>query len=187
MLRAHHDDIRLFEQHRLGDVGCPIGAPQHAEQDIDVAGAQMIEQLLIGFLDDVHAGAARLGQKRVDRACETKGARRRQGADRDPRCDDALPGSDLVRPVIEFAHRELELAREFRPLFGCRDAPGAAVIDGAPQIPFELACGAMQRRLRHLNGPCRLIERHVLRDGNKAADMCGRDLSGQRVDIRSLA
>jgi hypothetical protein len=63
---AGDDDIGVLEQRFLGDVLRPSRPAEHAEQEVELSRAQVIQQRLVMAIDDLHAGGGVCHEEFVD-------------------------------------------------------------------------------------------------------------------------
>src|SRR5262249_45588059 len=110
VLAADEDGIGIGEQEFLLDVARPRRPPENPEQEVEVAGAQRIEQRLVGTIRDADRCAWIEREKSPDRVGQQIGAGMRDVADGYSRREDTLGCANLLDAVFELPERDLEPA-----------------------------------------------------------------------------
>jgi hypothetical protein len=67
VLAPDNDGIRIREQKLFPDVDRPRRAPEHSEQQVEIAGTQGIEQRLVGTIQNVDERGRIRRKKLIDR------------------------------------------------------------------------------------------------------------------------
>jgi hypothetical protein len=151
-------DIMVGEKQLLFHIGRPIWPSKNAEQDVEFAGAQIAQQILIMPIDDLHAGRGIFRQQFLHRVRQDLRGRVRNIADGDAGDDVATHRLQLFETVFDFAERNLAPPSKLGPYRRGGHAARRAPKQASSQLAFQLPCGTVQGRLGNLKRPCGRIE-----------------------------
>jgi hypothetical protein len=185
MLAANNDDVRIGEEKLFPHVVRPRRAPQDPEEEVEITGAQRIEQRLVRTIQDMDRRARIQCKKLIDRFRQQMRAGMGYVAHRYSRRENSLRGANLLDAVFELPESDLQPARELARLRGGRQAACHSLVEASAHHALDVARGSMQCRLGYLEpARCRL-ERPAVRDRGERPDVRIGDLVLHR--FRGLA